>query len=99
MAFGNLVEKIHRHTGPPSYYNGESTYELKRSLERIAPTFSGYDQQDAQEFLKALLEGINNDLNRVTKKPPYKELKIDPNKTIQQVVILKFLVKSINNNL
>lgn len=50
--------------------------------------FSGYDQHDAQELLKAVLEGINDDVNRVTKKPPYKELKIDPKKTLQEVVIL-----------
>jgi Ubiquitin C-terminal hydrolase len=48
--------------------------------------FSGYDQHDAQELLKAVLEGINDDLNRVKTKPPYKELKIDPKKTLQQVV-------------
>ena len=48
--------------------------------------FSGYDQHDAQEFLKTLLEGINDDLNRVRTKQPYRELKIDPKKMIQQVV-------------
>jgi ubiquitin C-terminal hydrolase len=55
--------------------------------------FSGYEQQDAQELLKTLLEGINDDLNRITKKPPYKELKIDPKKTLQDIVRL-FVIMS-----
>ena len=50
--------------------------------------FSGYEQQDAQEFLKAMLENINDDLNRVRTKQPYRELKIDSRKTIQEVVII-----------
>ena len=50
--------------------------------------FSGYDQHDAQELLKAVLEGINDDVNRITKKPPYKELKIDHKKSLQEVVRL-----------
>lgn len=48
--------------------------------------FSGYEQHDAQEFLKALLEGIHEDLNRVNEKPPYKELKADVNRPLQTIV-------------
>ena len=48
--------------------------------------FSGYEQHDAQEFLKALLEGINDDLSRVVTKPAYKELTADPKKNIQDIV-------------
>lgn len=29
----------------------------------------GYAQQDAQEFLRYLLEGLHEDVNRVTEKP------------------------------
>ena len=67
---------MRNHRGKPSS-SGESTYSLKRAIERVSSTFSGYAQQDAQELLKAVLEGINEDCNRVGKKPAYKELKID----------------------
>ena len=65
--------------------------------ERVAPMFSGYEQQDAQEFLKAMLEGINNDLNRVRTKQSYRELKIDSKKTIQEVVIINLIIKKENH--
>ncbi|KAI9217664.1 hypothetical protein BC828DRAFT_390577 [Blastocladiella britannica] len=37
---------------------------FKREVERIAPQFEGYDQQDAQEFLRCLLDGLSTDLYR-----------------------------------
>lgn len=43
----------------------------------MAPQFTGYGQQDAQEFLRFLLDGIHNELNRVATKPPYKEIDCD----------------------
>ena len=83
--FAGLLKKIRSHKGGPSS-SGESTYSLKRAIEKVSSTFSGYDQQDAQELLKAVLEGINEDCNRVGKKPPYKELKIDENRSKQENV-------------
>ncbi len=35
----------------------------------FAPQFSGYQQQDSQELLAFLLDGLHEDLNRVKKKP------------------------------
>ena len=32
---------------------------------RFAPRFSGYNQEDSQEFLRYLLEGLHEDVNRV----------------------------------
>lgn len=43
--------------------------EFKSNLEQFAPQFEGYDQQDAQELLAFLLDGIHEDLNRVKKRP------------------------------
>ncbi|XP_054288185.1 ubiquitin carboxyl-terminal hydrolase 2 [Macrosteles quadrilineatus] len=37
---------------------------LKHAVELYAPRFSGYSQHDAQEFLKYLLEGLHQELNR-----------------------------------
>jgi ubiquitin carboxyl-terminal hydrolase 4/11/15 len=84
--FTSLLKKIRSHQGKPSS-SGESTYSLKRAIEKVSPTFSGYDQQDAQELLKAVLEGINEDCNRIDKKPQYRELKIDDKWSKQQNVI------------
>ncbi|XP_031830012.1 uncharacterized protein LOC116425882 isoform X3 [Nomia melanderi] len=47
-----------------------NTTALKSQIQRFAPRFMGYSQQDAQEFLRYLLEGLHEDVNRVTVKPP-----------------------------
>lgn len=46
-----------------------NTGPFKAQLQRFAPVFSGYQQHDAQEFLRKLLEGLHEDVNRVTVKP------------------------------
>jgi len=46
-----------------------STHSFKLEVDVFAPRFSGYYQQDAQEFLRYLLEGIHNEINRVTSRP------------------------------
>lgn len=46
-----------------------NTASLKSQIQRFAPRFMGYSQQDAQEFLRYLLEGLHEDVNRVTVKP------------------------------
>lgn len=38
-------------------------------MGRFAPQFSGYQQQDSQELLAFILDGLHEDLNRVKKKP------------------------------
>lgn len=43
----------------------------------------GFEQEDGQEFLRFLLETLHEDLNRVTTKPPYQELKEDKTKKLQ----------------
>ncbi|XP_048874257.1 ubiquitin carboxyl-terminal hydrolase 4-like isoform X2 [Brienomyrus brachyistius] len=47
---------------------------FKTQVGRFAPQFSGYQQQDSQELLAFLLDGLHEDLNRVKKKP-YLELR------------------------
>lgn len=51
--------------------------ELKQQISRVARQFSGYGQQDAQEFLRFLLDGMHNELNRIEQKPKYKEIDCD----------------------
>jgi len=47
---------------------------LQTQVGRFAPQFSGYQQQDSQELLAFLLDGLHEDLNRIRKKP-YIQLK------------------------
>ncbi|KAL8998480.1 MAG: hypothetical protein Q9188_006095 [Gyalolechia gomerana] len=42
---------------------------FKNVIGKYGPSFSGYGQQDSQEFLLFLLDGLQEDLNRIQKKP------------------------------
>ncbi|XP_061296563.1 ubiquitin carboxyl-terminal hydrolase 2 isoform X1 [Bos javanicus] len=46
-----------------------SPSEFKTQIQRYAPRFVGYNQQDAQEFLRFLLDGLHNEVNRVIARP------------------------------
>ena len=56
---------------------------IKNAVSRTVSQFSGYGQQDSQEFLRFLIDRMHDELNRVTTKPPYKELNC-PNLSINQ---------------
>lgn len=49
--------------------------DFKSLIGRCNSQFIGYGQQDSQEFLRFALDELSADLNRVTSKPKYKELK------------------------
>ena len=42
---------------------------FKAVIGEFAPQFAGYQQQDSQELMNFLLDGLHEDLNRVMKKP------------------------------
>ncbi|KAL1139756.1 hypothetical protein AAG570_006733, partial [Ranatra chinensis] len=46
-----------------------NTTSFKAQIQKYAPRFMGYNQQDSQEFLRYLLQGLHDDINRVTVKP------------------------------
>ncbi|XP_035283172.1 ubiquitin carboxyl-terminal hydrolase 15-like isoform X2 [Anguilla anguilla] len=54
-------------------WSGKYSYVTPRSFKtqvgRFAPQFSGYQQQDSQELLAFLLDGLHEDLNRIRQKP------------------------------
>ena len=49
-----------------------SPKDFKLKLGRANPMFSGYGQQDSQEFVSWLVDALHEDLNRIHKKP-YRE--------------------------
>lgn len=69
VAYADLVKQM---------WSGRNSYVapriFKTQVGRFAPQFSGYQQQDSQELLAFLLDGLHEDLNRVKRKP-YLELK------------------------
>jgi ubiquitin C-terminal hydrolase len=42
---------------------------LKYAVSSVAPQFGGYQQHDSQELLAFLLDGLHEDVNKVTSKP------------------------------
>ncbi|KAL2170558.1 hypothetical protein VTG60DRAFT_4666 [Thermothelomyces hinnuleus] len=64
-AYGRLLEEIYRDPAPGSI----APRHFKAVIGRYASAFSGYGQQDSQEFLGFLLDGLQEDLNRIKKKP------------------------------
>ncbi|KAL9058896.1 MAG: hypothetical protein Q9162_001452 [Coniocarpon cinnabarinum] len=62
-AYGGLINSL---------YNTDSGFAprvFKAAISRHYPTFQGYGQQDSQEFVNALLDGLHEDLNQILKKP------------------------------
>lgn len=66
IAYQKLLEEIyHKENAPCSI----TPRHFRNTIGRYAPSFSGYGQQDSQEFLGFLLDGLQEDLSRVKKKP------------------------------
>jgi ubiquitin carboxyl-terminal hydrolase 4/11/15 len=43
--------------------------DFKRMLSKCGPQFSGYGQQDSQEFMSFLVDALHEDMNRIHQKP------------------------------
>ena len=65
VAYHRLLEEIYKEPVPTSV----APRYFKTTIGKYAPSFSGYGQQDSQEFLGFLLDGLQEDLSRVRKKP------------------------------
>lgn len=63
-SFSELLNELWspKNAGPSSYINPE---KFKLQIQKFAPRFTGYSQQDAQEFLRYLLQGLHEDVNTV----------------------------------
>lgn len=63
--YGNLLNNIYGESAGGSF----TPSAFKKTLGQLQPMFSGYGQQDSQEFLSFLVDAIHEDLNRIQKKP------------------------------
>eukprot|EP00889_Picochlorum_renovo_P006964 jgi/Picre1/33994/NNA_001471.t1 len=71
-AFGSLISKMWK---PGVEYI--TPKHFKWQLAKFAPQFGGYSQQDSQELLAFLLDGLHEDLNRIKDKPYIEEKDAD----------------------
>lgn len=63
-AFYHLLTKMWSQTSNPV-----DVSPFKDIFQRLAPQFAGYEQHDAQEFLRFLVDKLHADVNRVYTKP------------------------------
>ncbi|ORY02564.1 hypothetical protein BCR34DRAFT_605535 [Clohesyomyces aquaticus] len=85
-SYAGLLAAIYDDNGTSSF----SPKNFKNTLGRAQPLFSGYGQQDSQEFLSFLVDGLHEDLNRVKKKP-YTENPDSDDKTVHDPEAIKAL--------
>ncbi|PNH37358.1 hypothetical protein VD0004_g9428 [Verticillium dahliae] len=64
ITYGQLLKEIYRDSR-----GAVSPREFKVTIGRCRSAFSGWGQQDTQEFLGFLLDGLQEDLSRIKKKP------------------------------
>lgn len=64
IQYGQLLKEFYRENA-----STVTPRQFKNTIGRYAPSFSGYGQQDSQEFLGFLLDGLQEDLSRIKKKP------------------------------
>ena len=69
---------------------------MRWTISRYSQNFSGFQQQDSQELLAFLLDGLHEDLNRVFVKP-YEELK-DSDARPDDIVAAEAWVNHIKRN-
>ncbi|CBZ52663.1 Ubiquitin carboxyl-terminal hydrolase, related [Neospora caninum Liverpool] len=90
---GRLARAYHA-TLRDMWFGGDSPLaprDLKAAVGRVREEFLGYNQQDSQELIAFLLDGLHEDLNRIKKKPYY-ESKIEggPEKSDAEVAELSW---------
>ena len=61
-----------------------TTAPFKAQLQRFGPRFIGSQQQEAQEFLRYLLKGLHEEVNRITSRPTSITTDIDDSLNVNQ---------------
>ncbi|KAM3183944.1 hypothetical protein ACTXT7_009343 [Hymenolepis weldensis] len=65
--YAELMRQMWPSTGTSVSYISPQSF--RSQIQRFAPRFVGNSQQDAQEFLRYLVQGLHEDVNRVTNRP------------------------------
>ncbi|KAI8814498.1 hypothetical protein BJ742DRAFT_671533, partial [Cladochytrium replicatum] len=65
-AYAHLVNHLWRSV---DRVNSFAPREFKQTIGHFNSMFQGYSQQDSEELLRFLLDGLHEDLNRIKKKP------------------------------
>lgn len=68
-SFGALLRQAFDSSSSGKHSSSIAPREFKSTIGRYSSMFSGYMQQDSQEFLSWLLDALHEDLNRIYKKP------------------------------
>ncbi|KAK2142358.1 hypothetical protein LSH36_965g00004 [Paralvinella palmiformis] len=76
--YSSVMKSVWKGTGD-TYFNPS---EFKNQIAKFARRFVGYNQQDAQEFLICLLEGLHEDVNLVQEK---KKRVIDDSNEVESI--------------
>lgn len=66
-AYADLIMKLWQPS--PQRPSSVAPRQFKSTIGRFNSMFSGYSQQDSQELLGFLVDGLHEDLNRIKKKP------------------------------
>merc|ERR1711871_981083 len=76
-------------------YSACAPVDLKKVISERHQQFAGYQQQDSQEFLNFLLDGLHEDLNRIKKKPYVEEKDSDgrPEEVVAQEALENFKLR------
>lgn len=77
--FSNLLQLMWKNTA-----NAVNPHSFKTQVQRFAPRFMGYSQQDAQEFLRYILQGLHDDVNHITATNRKSSLDLDDHLTENQ---------------
>ncbi|GBG31553.1 Ubiquitin carboxyl-terminal hydrolase 2 [Hondaea fermentalgiana] len=80
-AYGKLINAMWAKSDPQKSAIRPS--KVKAVIGEVASYFSGYEQHDAQELLRCLLDAIHEDVNRVREKVPYEEIQDVDNETVE----------------
>ena len=84
---GKLVSSFHELA--KNLVSGTSSsvypYKFKRACGEIDSQYLGYQQRDSAEFFRKLIEGIQEETNRVVGKPPYEEMKGNNKENINKI--------------
>lgn len=89
-AFSMLVQALFMNS-VVSRNNAFSPAAFKSTIGHFNGMFSGYMQQDSQEFLAFILDGLHEDLNRIHDKPYLEKPSLSPNMDASNPQIVKKL--------